>query len=290
MATPTPEELLGQIAQMRRYSRNDYVAPNKPITLLWALARLEEDEPRICRFAAAEPELQPLLDAYARYRTSPVHAFWALRTDGFWEVEWEGDLTYRRQSREPPVTWMREKASGGFTEEVFALLAAEPELRRAATLLLREQLQGSVKTRIPFPAAAGARETTSRLKRNADFRNGVMVQFGARCAVCGWQMRKGKSPIGLTAAHVHSLQEKGPDEAGNGFVLCWLHHSLFDAGLFSYDEGRQLVVSSAWQDEGRGNMPSLHDYAGTPMPEPRDPQWRVRDEHLEWHRRKVFVT
>jgi putative restriction endonuclease len=285
-----PEELLSRIEDMRRYTRGDYVAPNKPITLLWALARLEEEEPRICRFATAEPELQPLLDAYARYRTSPVHAFWALRTDGFWEVAWEGDLTFRRQSREPPVTWMRAKASGGFTEEVFALLTAELELRRAATLLLREQLQEGVKTRIPFPTATGARETTSRLKRNADFRVGVITQFGACCAVCGWQMKKGSSSIGLTAAHVHSLQEKGPDEAGNGFVLCWLHHSLFDAGLFTYDESRQLIVSGAWREEDRGTMPSLHNYEGAPMPEPLDPAWRVRDEHLEWHRRKVFLA
>lgn len=290
MAPPAAEELLSQIARVRRFSRHGYVAPNKPITLLWALGRLEEEEPRLCSYATAEPELQPLLDAYARYRTSPVHAFWALRNDGFWEVLWTDELVLRQQSREPPRTWMREHASAGFRPEVFDLLASDPELRRAATLLLREQLQEGLPVRIPVPPSAGARETTSRLKRDAAFRVGVMAQFQTRCGVCGWQVRAGGVPVGLTAAHVHSLQEGGPDEAGNGFVLCWLHHSLFDAGLFSYDEQRRLIVSSSWREGARGSMPSLRDFAGTSVPEPINPQWRVRDEHLARHRGNVFVA
>lgn len=290
MAPLTAEELLSRIAGMRRFSRAGYVAPNKPITLLWALARLEEGEPRLCRFASAEPELQPLLDAYAQYRTSPIHAFWALRNDDLWEVSWEGEMVPRLQSQEPTLTSMRDHASGGFRPEVFDLLLAGSELRQSATRLLREQLQGGVGTRLPVPPAAGARETTSRLKRDAAFRVGVMAQFGARCAVCDWQVRNGTGPVGLTAAHVHSLQEEGPDEAGNGFVLCWLHHSLFDAGLFTYDERRQLIVSSSWREEERGSMPSLRDYLGLAVPEPADPRWRVRDEHLAWHRRNVFLA
>jgi len=292
VVSTSPEEILAQIAGVRRFQRAGYVAPNKPITLLWALARLEEeDEPRLCRFATAEHELQPLLDAYALYRTSPVHAFWALRNDGLWEVAWEGEMVQRLQSQEPTLASMREHASGGFRREVSDLLTADTELRRTATLLLREQLQGGLATRLPVPPAAGARETTSRLKRDAAFRIGVVAQFGARCAVCDWRVKKkGVGPVGLTAAHVHSLQEEGPDEAGNGFVLCWLHHSLFDAGFFSYDERRQLIVSSSWREEESGSMPSLRDYAGLAIPDPTDPRWRVRDEHLGWHRRNVFLV
>jgi hypothetical protein len=66
--------------------------------------------------------------------------------------------------------------------------------------------------------------------------------------------------------------------------------SAFDAGLFAYDEQRLLVVSGRWQEQGIGTMPSLAVYAGTPLPEPRDPAWRVREEHLAWHRANVFVA
>lgn len=281
--------LLDQISRIRRYSRNGYVAPNKPITLLWALARLEEGAPRHVRYATAEQELQPLLDAYAQGRTSPVHAFWALQNDGFWEVTGKEKLKWRAGSREPTRTSLREHALGGFEEGPYELLATDSDLRRAATVLLREMLRGGVPARIYVPPASGARETTSRLKRHAAFRLGVMEQFGPRCAVCGWSVRKDGRPVALTAAHVHSLEEKGPDEPGNGFVLCWLHHALFDTGLFAYNEQRRVVVSSSWQEEGRGGMPSLCDFADIPMPEPLDPHWRVEDAHLEWHRRNVFA-
>jgi putative restriction endonuclease len=280
--------LLDQIARIRRYQRNGYVAPNKPITLLWALARLEEGEPRLAPYAVAEQELQPLLDAYAQGRTSPVHAFWALQNDGFWEVRGKERLVQRAGGHVPTDPSLREHASGGFEEEPYELLAADRDLRRAVTVLLREMLSEGLPAKIYVPPASGARETTSRLKRHAAFRLGVMEQFDSRCAVCDWSVKRNGSPVGLTSAHVHSLEAKGPDEPGNGFVLCWLHHALFDAGLFTYDE-RRLVVSSSWQEEERGAMPSLHDYAGTPMPEPSDSRWRVDDVHLEWHRRNVFA-
>jgi putative restriction endonuclease len=283
------EPLLDQIARIRRYQRHGYVAPNKPITLLWALARLEEGEPRLAPYATAEQELQPLLDAYAQGRTSPVHAFWALQNDGFWEVTGKEKLVRRAGSRAPTDLSLREHASGGLEEGPYELLAADRELRRAATVLLREMLREGLPARIYVPPAAGARETTSRLRRDAEFRLGVTAQFGARCGVCGWSLKKNGRPVALVAAHVHAVGEEGPDERGNGFVLCDLHHALFDAGLFTYDEQRRLVVSGAWQEEGRGSQPSLRNYAGAPLPEPSDPRWRVEDVHLEWHRRNVFV-
>lgn len=283
------EPFLGQISRIRRYTRDGYIAPNKPVTLLWALARLEEGEPRLAPYASAEQELQPLLDAYAPRRTSPIHAFWALRNDGFWEVVWKGEMVNRRSSVEPTVTSSRAHASGGFRKDAFDLLVADPSLRRAAEASLLEQIRAGAGPGAYVPPPAGARESVSRIARHGGFRRGAMKAFDSRCAVCGWGMKKNGSPVALTAAHVHSLEEEGPDEAGNGLVLCWFHHTLFDAGLFSYDEQRRLIVSSSWREEDRGGMPSLHDYAGGHLPEPGNSLWRVRDVHLEWHRRNVFT-
>lgn len=259
------------------------------MTLLWALGRLEEGRPRLTSFAEAEEELQELLDGYGTPGTSPVHAFWRLQNDGVWEVASSGDLQPSPAGKEPPPAAMRAHASGGFTEPIHAALAADEGLRLAVEALLLGQLHAGAAPDTYVPHPAGARETTTRLKRHAAFKRGVMSAFGSRCAVCGWAARKGASPIGLVAAHVHPLEHGGPDEAGNGFVLCWLHHAVFDAGLFTYDDQRRLVVSSVWKEEGRGDMPSLLDFAGILVPEPIDPLWRVRDAHLDWHRRNVFA-
>lgn len=281
--------LLGQISRIRRFSRNGFVAPNKPVTLLWALARLETGQPRLTPFAAAEPKLQELLDGYGTPGTSPVHAFWRLQNDGIWEVIADEEIERQSARKEPSLATMRAHASGGFSEPVFETLAADEGLRLAVEALLLEQLRAGSGPGVYVPGPGGAREVVTRLARHAGFRRGVMAAFGQRCAVCGWSVKKNGNPVALTAAHVHSLQGGGPDEPGNGFVLCWLHHAVFDAGLFSYDEERRLVVTSSWREEERGSTPSLLDYAGSPLPEPLDPHWRVRDAHLRWHRENVFV-
>jgi putative restriction endonuclease len=290
MASPdNASPLLDRIAGIRRYREGGFVAPNKPVTLLWALARLEEEAPRLVPFSQFEEELRPLLRAAGRPKTLPVHAFWALQTDGVWEVVAEGELTGRAGSREPTTASLRELASGGFTEEVFAVLGASPSMREAVSALLREQLRESAPGTVRVPPAANARQTIERLVRDPAFRRGVLDAYGSRCVVCGWGVRSQGKPVAVAAAHVHPLEAEGPDAPGNGIALCFHHHALFDAGLFSYDADRRVVVSAAWEDEKRGAMPSLANHAGAPLPDALDPVWAVRDEHLAWHRENVFL-
>lgn len=289
MAAATADAVIARITGIRRYARDGFVAPNKPLTLLWALRRVEEGEPRLAPFALAEEQLQPLLEAYGTPGTSAVHAFWRLQNDGLWEVAADGDLAPRSSGQEPTLASMRAHASGGFEESVFEALAGSSALREAVNSILLEQLHESAPAGVLVPPTAGARQTVERLARHAAFRRGAMAAFGARCAVCGWSARHRNRPVALAAAHVHPLEHSGPDAAGNGFVLCFHHHALFDAGFFAYDEERRLVVSGSWQEEGRGGMPSLLDYAGASLPEPSDPAWSVRDRHLQWHRENVFA-
>lgn len=291
MAEIAPEEILERIGGIRRHREDGLTAPNKPVTLLWALARLEEDKSRLVPFADCEQELRLLLTAAGRPRTLPVHAFWRLQNDGLWEVVGEGELIIRAGSDEPTTTSLRESGrSGGFIEEIYDALRESPPLRDAVASILREQLREGTADTIDVPPATTARETVERLTRDPRFRPEVLHAYESRCAVCRWSAQPNGKPVALAAAHVHPLEHGGPDAPGNGFVLCFHHHALFDAGLFAYDEERRLVVSDFWQEEGIGTMPSLADYAGTPLPEPSNPAWRVREEHLAWHRENVFLA
>lgn len=280
--------LLDRITGIRRHREGDFIAPNKSVTLLWAMARLEEEKPRLVPFSQFETGVRPLLTAAGRPKTLPVHAFWALQTDGLWEVVNEGELTWRAGSREPTTTSLREKASGGLREEVFDALLQSPSLREAVSSTLREQLREGTPDAVHVPPASSARQTVDRLVRDPAFRRGALDAYESRCVVCGWSARPDGKPVALAAAHVQALEHGGPDEAGNGFVLCFHHHALFDAGLFTFDEERRLAVSGRWQEDGLGTMPSLADYAGAQLPDPSDPAWRVRDEHLTWHRANIF--
>jgi putative restriction endonuclease len=290
MASPEDAApLLDRVARIRRYREGGFVAPNKPVTLLWALARLEEGKPRLLPFSQFEQELRPLLRAAGRPKTLPVHAFWALQTDGLWEVVAEGELTWRAGSREPTTASLRGPAAGGLTEDVFAALRESTSLREAVSALLREQLREGAPGTVDVPPAASARETVERLVRDPAFRRGVLDAYGDRCVVCGWGVRSQGRAVAVAAAHVHPLQAEGPDAPGNGIALCFHHHALFDAGLFGYDADRRVIVSAAWEGEKRGAMPSLEDHAGAPLPDSLDPVWEVREEHLAWHRENVFL-
>jgi putative restriction endonuclease len=290
MASPDDAgSLLDRITRIRRYTEGEFIAPNKPVTLLWALARLEEGEPRLVPFSQFEEELRPLLTAAGRPNTLPVHAFWALQTDGLWEVVAEGELTGRTGSREPTTASLRELASGGLSEEVFDALRQNVSLREAVSALLREQLREGTPSTIHVPPAGSARETVERLIRDPAFRRGTLNAYGACCVVCGWGVCSEGKPVAVAAAHVHPLEAQGPDAPGNGIALCVHHHALFDAGLFSYDEERRVMVSIAWEGENRGAMPSLEDHAGMSLPKALDPAGEVRDEYLAWHRENVFL-
>jgi putative restriction endonuclease len=226
--------MLERFAAIRQHSRGGAVAPNKPLTLLWALERVAGGKPRLTPFAEAEEELQPLLDRVGH-----------------------------------------------------AQLEVSPELCGEAARLLEQQLAPSRAAR-SRQAAEPVWETVRRLAREACFRREVLAAYNERCVVCDWRCVVGGSPVALDAAHVRPHAKKGPDSLDNGVPYCSLHHRLFDAGLFGWDEARRLIVSPQWRGGLSGLMPSLGDFAGKELPDPRPGVPRVSGHHLAWHRGHVF--
>lgn len=283
---PTPDDVLGLFSSIRRHRRNGVRAPNKPVTLLWALDRVGRGEPRLTPFSVAETELQPLLDACGTPGTASSYAFWRLQNDGIWEVAHAGPLPARSGDKEPRITALRIHARGGFIRAVHEQLASSPSLRRATELLLKGQLKDAL------PPSARKRDTwqtVRRLSREAAFRNVVLRTYGARCVVCGWSFKMNGRSLALDAAHVRAHSAGGSDTADNGLPLCTFHHPLFDAGLFTWSFRRRLVVSSEWHDDQRGEMPSLLAHQGEVLPGPKFEAARLADGNLAWHRAHVFL-
>lgn len=277
------------IAAIRRYGRDGVAATNKPVTLRWALARIERALPRLTPFAEAEAELRPLLDELARPGTLASHAYWRLKHDlgGYWEVVYDGPGGEGR--KEPPLAALREHAAAGFTKDVHAKLVGDPELRRRTAALLDRLIEtdrdsGSPAT-TPGPLE---RRSVERIVRSVGFRSDVLAAYERRCSVCGYAGRLRSRAVGLEAAHVRGLAQGGQESIDNGVVMCSLHHSLFDAGAFTFGGDRGLVVSPAFTaDDG---APALEPYAGQLLPEPSNGAWRIHSTNLAWHRRNVFVA
>ena len=125
MSAISNNELKEKISQINIWKRGDERAPHKPLLLLLALARIEQEEGRLIPFLEIEGSLTELLNRYGPKRKSqhPEQPFWRLQNDGIWEVAHEGDIVFRKGSSNPTKPeLLKKEALGGFTEEIFNML------------------------------------------------------------------------------------------------------------------------------------------------------------------------
>ena len=87
-------------------------------------------------------------------------------------------------------------------------------------------------------------------RSNINFRSSILRAYEYKCAVCGFDVRLGASPIALEASHIRWRQADGPDVVINGLALCSLHHKLFDRGAFTLSQQLQILVS----DDAHGSV------------------------------------
>lgn len=126
---------LERTAKLRQWARSGTRAPHKPLLLLYALGRFQEDADSELRYSAVEQDLQRLLTEYGPpNRTTPAYPFHHLISDGVWEV---------RTDRGPgsPGTGLRDLRESGATGQLAPglrqALRGEPELlHRIARSLL----------------------------------------------------------------------------------------------------------------------------------------------------------
>lgn len=133
-------------ARLRQWTRSGVRAPHKPLLLLYALSRFQQDSGCALRYSTVEEDLGRLLTEYGPgNRTTPAYPFHHLVSDGVWEV---------RTERGPgsPGTGVRELRATGATGRL------APELRAA---LRREPSLLGRMTRVTKAYSVSARATAS---------------------------------------------------------------------------------------------------------------------------------
>lgn len=131
--------------------------------------------------------------------------------------------------------------------------------------------------------------TTMRKARDRAFRKRVLLEYDYRCAFTG---RKFVSPLskgilGLDAAHVVPVQNRGSDHPANGLPLTKDLHWAFDRGMIGVSMDRKISVpDSVVKLDGNQFLRDLH---GLPIREAVTPQLRVLEAALAWHRENVLI-
>ena len=89
---------------------------------------------------------------------------------------------------------------------------------------------------------------TKRTVRDRIFRTRVLKAYDRRCAFTGFQFINGGGRAEVEAAHIKSVQDKGPDVVQNGLALSGTVHWMFDRGLLSLADDQSILLSSLIND------------------------------------------
>jgi putative restriction endonuclease len=286
------DELKEKISQINIWKRGDERAPHKPLLLLIALARIEQQLERLAPFAEIEGLLTELLDRYGPKRKSqhPEQPFWRLQNDGIWEVAHEGDIDFRKGSNNPVRSELLEKkATGGFTSEIYDFLKENKDFRAEIALsLLNAHFPSSLHEDIINDIGLSLEKTGFISTRDPRFRDEVIRAYEHRCAVCGCDLRLGNIDLGLEAAHIKWHQAGGPDIVQNGLALCTLHHKALDRGAIGLDDDLRLLVSAELYGYHHFREWFL-EFKDKPIREPYSKELSPDIFYIRWHREQVFI-
>ena len=286
------EQILQRFETLRQWGSGGERAPHKPLLVLYAIGKLLRGEDRLISYADdIEENLKNLLREFGPRRDhyNPQFPFWRLQNDGVWEVS-DADQIRQTASGDAYITDLREhNVSGGFNETISEQLQNDPELTFdiIQSLLdahfppsLHEDILQAVDIEFPFQAF----DTRTR---TSNFRKNVLRAYEYKCAVCGFDVKLGDSPIALDACHIKWQKAGGPDEAVNGLALCVMHHKLFDRGAYTLSKRLEILVSDDAHGT-KGFQEWLMDFHGQTINFPQRQTYYPEMDFIGWHVKEVF--
>lgn len=126
---------------------------------------------------------------------------------------------------------------------------------------------------------------TKRTIRDRIFRTRVLKAYDRRCAFAGFQFINGGGRAEVEAAHIKSVQDKGPDVVQNGVALSGTVHWMFDRGLLSIADNAEILLSNHINDV-EGVRKILREDGRAEFPD--SARERPDQTFLRWHREHCF--
>lgn len=287
----TPNELKAAVLNVKRWSRSDQRAPNKPLMMAYALSKYLQGHDQFFDFESEVDEvLTELLRRFGPTRSS-YHAeypFWRLMNDNIWTLNNAETCIPRKSNNDPSKRELiKHQVSGGFNSAAYKLFTEDSNFTLE---LLETILQDS------FPQSI-VEDITRHLglefsfrqvqKRDPRFRKEVLRAYNYQCAVCSFDLRMDDVTVGLEAAHIKWKQFHGPCEVSNGLTLCAVHHKAFDKGAFTIREDFTIKLSESLNG-GEQAQRLFFDFENKIINLPQKDEWLPNMEYLNWHQKEVL--
>lgn len=283
------EKILNAVENLNINKSGSRRSPHKPLLLLIAISRLLGGQNTL-NLADLDKELLPLLKAYAppvKGSHQPELPYWHLQSSGLWTVS-NADFLPLQSGGFPKMPGLRQ-THAGFTNEVASYLKAHPIFAsEIVDFLLSEHFPESVQVDLVARLGLDREAHTPVLKsqskkRDPAFRNNVLRAYDYRCAVTGFQAMLGGASFGCEAAHVRWHAYDGPDIVSNGIALEPTLHKLFDAGAWTLDDERRILVSKDFTGSDTA-LARLRDHHGQKLASPIPGEPLLEVNFIMWHR------
>ncbi len=281
------------IAKMKRYQDKGRRAPHKPLLLLLALGKLQQNPTaRWLPYLVVEPQLTELLNDFGPpTKPTPRNPFERLE-----EALWT--LTPSVTPDSTSLEQLRENVSGKLSDAFTTDLVDDPTLLAQVVRYLLdanfpESLHAAILAQVGLDFAlpetyAPTPKHLPMKRRDPKFREQVLIAYEYTCAMCGWDGRLGQDTVGLDAAHVRWWALDGPDHLNNGIGLCTMHHTLFDRGAIGIAHDRSILVSRTFIGKGDAANQLVLKLQGEQLRTPQPGLDGPADAYLEWHHEQVF--
>ncbi len=278
------DELKERINKLSIWKKGDQRAPHKPLLILYALGRFQESSTQKISYEEVKNKLTILLKDFGPIRKSyhPEESFVRLSQDGIW------GFNVDRDKIEISNKWLlNHEITGGFSDEVYSLLSKDETLvKDIAEIILNKHFPDTLHEDLLTAVGLNMEYGNNRV-RDPKFRDRILKAYEYSCAVCGFNVRLGHNLVGVEATHIKWHQAGGPDNEQNGVALCSMHHKLFDRGVFSISNDREVIVSE--EAHGTNGFDEwLMRFHGKQVRSPVHPEYYPNNLFINWHVREVF--
>lgn len=278
------EQLKEIIRNLSIWKKGGQRAPHKPLLLLYALAQFQAKKTKFIPYAEVREVLIDLLREFGPQRKSyhPEEPFVRLMNDGIWELNSMIDTSDFSNK-----LLLELNTSAGFNEQVYSLLERYPNLiHEIAQILLNEHFPETIHEDILRQVGLDF-EFKGNRHRDSNFREKILRAYEYSCAICGFNVRLGNNLVGIEAAHIKWFQAGGPDIEENGIALCSMHHKLFDRGVFTLSNKKEILVAEAAHGTNGFNE-WLMRFHGQQVRIPIHPEYFPNYSFVDWHVKEVF--
>ncbi len=290
VTVPSVEDLLQKVDSLKPAVSPTTGAQKRhqPLTLLWAIGRAAQGEPRLTTWESTRRELGQLIEEFGleEDRPSPEFPVLWLYHHGLWDLPGHTDVP--RASGSPAQRWMKEqRPDSGLRTWAHEIVTDQEDVRAQIVVrLLGAYFHGvdhnTLLARIGLNPVAirGGSSTPGRVESVVErvIRDSLLAEQIKRahdyhCQICGDRLAL-QQGFYAEGAHIRPLGKphNGPDEPDNLLCLCPNHHVLFDRGAIAIQADLRVMDTTS----------------ETPLDLLRlAPNHEISPEHLAYHRKVI---